>query len=96
MPVYWHALYTAKQVQKGRPKEAQVPERSVVEVKGVGDDVWLPAKSDQLSRYWGPYQLVLIANPRDFVLVGTDGSSGPASSPWIIPEKPIGHRAWER
>ncbi|MCY4573682.1 MAG: hypothetical protein OXF01_12865 [Gemmatimonadetes bacterium] len=28
-----YALYTAKQVQKGRPREGQVPERGVVEVK---------------------------------------------------------------
>ena len=34
-------LYTAKQVQKGRPREGQVPERGVVEVKGVGEDAWL-------------------------------------------------------
>ena len=27
-----YALYTAKQVQKGRPREGQVPERGVVEV----------------------------------------------------------------
>ena len=32
------ALYTAKQVQRGRPREGQVPERGVVEVKGVEDD----------------------------------------------------------
>ena len=36
-----YALYTAKQVQKGRPREGQVPERGVVEVKGVGEDAWL-------------------------------------------------------
>ena len=73
-----YALYTAKQVQKGRPRKGQVPERGVVEVKGVGDDAWLTAKSDQVSRYWGRYRLVLVTNLRDFVLVGTDGSGGPA------------------
>ena len=72
------ALYTAKQVQRGRPREGQVPERGVVEVKGVEDDAWLTANSDQVSRYWGRYRLVLVTNTRDFVLVGTDGSGDPA------------------
>ena len=73
-----YALYTAKQVQKGRPRDGQVPERGVVEVKGVGDDAWLTANSDQVSRYWGRYRLVLVTNMRDFVLVGADGSGDPA------------------
>ncbi len=73
-----YALYTAKQVQRGRPREGQVPERGVVEVKGVGEDAWLTAESDQVSRYWGHYRLVLVTNLRDFVLVGADGSGGPA------------------
>ena len=72
------ALYTAKQVQRGRPREGQVPERGVVEVKGVEDDAWLTANSDQVSRYWGRYRLVLVTNTRDFVLVGTDGTGSPA------------------
>ncbi len=71
-------LYAAKQVQRGRPREGQVPERGVVEVKGVEDDAWLTAESDQVSRYWGRYRLVLITNVRDFVLVGADGSGNPA------------------
>ena len=73
-----YALYTAKQVQKGRPREGQVPERGVVEVKGVGEDAWLTAESDQVTRYWGHYRLVLVTNLRDFVLVGADGSGSPA------------------
>ena len=36
-------LYAAKQVQQGRPREGQVPERGVVEVKAAGDDAWLTA-----------------------------------------------------
>ncbi len=72
------ALYTARQVQKGRPRPGQVPERGVVEVKGVGDDAWLTAKSDQVSRYWDRYRLVMVTNLRDFVLVGADGVGGPA------------------
>ena len=73
-----YALYTARQVQKGQPREGQVPERGVVEAKGVADDAWLTAKSKQVSRYWGRYGLVLVTNLRDFVLVGTDGSGSPA------------------
>ncbi len=72
------ALYTARQVQRGRPRPGQVPERGVVEVKGVGDNAWLTAESDQVSRYWGRYRLVLVTNLRNFVLVGADGRGGPA------------------
>ena len=63
------ALYTARQVQKGRPRPGQVPERGVVEVKGVGDDACLTAGSGQVSRYWGRYRVVLVTNLRNFVLV---------------------------
>ena len=71
-------LYAAKQVQKGQPRDGQMPERGVVEVKSVGDDAWLTANSDQVSRYWNHYRLVLVTNRRDFVLVseGRSGSSG--------------------
>ena len=70
-------LYAAKQVQQGRPREAQVPERGVVEVKAAGDDAWLTAAGDQVSRYWGRYRLVLVTNTRDFVLVGEDAAGRP-------------------
>ena len=72
------ALYAAKQVQKGLPRKGQVPERGVVEVKGVTDDAWLTAQSHQVSRYWGHYRKVLVTNLRDFILVGEDGSGRPA------------------
>ena len=72
------ALYTARQVQKGRPRPGQVPERGVVEVKGVDDDAWLTAGSGQVSRYWGRYRLVLVTNLRNFVLVGADAQGSPA------------------
>ena len=70
-------LYGAPQVQKGRPREGQVPERGVVEVKAAGDDAWLTAAGDQVSRYWGRYRLVLVTNTRDFVLVGEDAAGRP-------------------
>ena len=71
-------LYTARQVQKGRPREGQAPERGVVEVKAVDDDAWLTADSDQVSRYWNRYRLVLVTNACDFVLVGEDPAGRPA------------------
>ncbi|MDE0127051.1 MAG: hypothetical protein OXN97_21000 [Bryobacterales bacterium] len=43
-------------VQRGRPKGGQVPERGVVEVNGAGDDAWLTAESNQVTRYWGRYK----------------------------------------
>ena len=71
-------LYAAKQVQKGRLREGQIPARGVVEVKGVGDDAWLTADGEQVSRYWSRYQLVLVTNTRDFVLVGMDAAGRPS------------------
>ena len=71
-------LYAAKQVQKGRPREGQIPERGVVEVKVPDEDAWLTADSAQVSRYWNRYRLVLVTNTRDFVLVGEDAAGRPA------------------
>ena len=71
-------LYAAKQVQKGRPREGQLPECGVVEVKPADDDAWLTAESAQVSRYWDKYRLVLVTNTRDFVLVGEDAAGNPA------------------
>ena len=71
-------LYTAKQLQKGQPREGQTPQRGVVEVKAADDDAFVTATSAQVSRYWTRYRLVLVTNTRDFVLVGEDGSGQPA------------------
>ena len=71
-------LYAARQVQKGRPREGQTPERGVVEVKAAGDDAWATAASEQVGRYRGRYRLVLVTNCRDFVLVGEDAAGRPA------------------
>ena len=71
-------LYARKQLQKGTPRLGQVPERGVVEVKPAGDDAWLTASSDQVSRYWDLYKLVLVTNTRDFVLLGEDALSNSA------------------
>ena len=71
-------LYAAKQMQRGRQRDGQLPEGGVVEVKPVGDDAWLTADGDQVSRYWDRYQLVLVTNTRDFVLLGEDAQGRPA------------------
>ena len=71
-------LYAAGQVQKGRPKQGQAPERGVMEVKPTGDDAWLTAEGSQVSRYWERYRLVLVTNTRDFVLLGEDAQGKPA------------------
>ncbi len=72
-------LYAAKQLQRNQPREGQVPERGVVEVKSASDDAWLTAESAQVSRYWSRYRLVLVTNTRDFVLVGEDAAGHPAT-----------------
>ena len=70
-------LYAAKQIQRGRPKEGQLPEHGVVEVKPVDDDAWLTAQSDQVSRYWNRYRLVLVTNTRDFLMIDEDPAGVP-------------------
>ena len=70
-------LYAARQVQRGRPREGQLPSSGVVEVKPAGDDAWLTAGGDQVSRYWTRYRLVLVTNTRDFVLLGEDLEGNP-------------------
>ena len=65
-------LYTAKQVQRGRPREGQAPERGVVEVKSPHEDLRAPAVREQVTRYWGRYRLVLVTNLYEFGLVGPD------------------------
>ena len=71
-------LYAANQVQKGKPREGQSPERGVIEVKPASEDAWLTADSYQVSKYWGFYRIVLVTNTRDFVLVGQDAAGQPA------------------
>ena len=72
-------LYAAKQVQRGGlPKDDQLPEHGVVEVKSAEDDAWLTAESAQVSKYLGRYRQVLVTNYRDFLLVGEDANGNPA------------------
>ena len=70
-------LYTTRQVQKGKAKPGQKPERGVIEVKPVADDAWLTAASGQVTGYWEEYRQVLTTNFRDFVLVGEDPGGNP-------------------
>ena len=67
-------LYAARQMQKGKVRDGQIPERGVVEVKAAGDDAWATAASEQVSRYRDRYRLVLVTNCRDFVLVGENAA----------------------
>ena len=72
-------LYGAKQVQRGRPREGQVPERGVVEVKSSHDDMQAGAVREQVGRYWSRYRLVLVTNLREFMLVGEDAEGHEAT-----------------
>ena len=71
-------LYSAPQIQKGKPREGQLPERGVIEVKPATDDAWLTADGGQVSKYWGLYRVVLVTNTRDFVLLGEDAKGQPS------------------
>ena len=68
-------LYASKQVQRGRPRQDQIPERGVVEVKALNEDTSAPEVRTQVSRYWERYSLVLVTNLREFTLIGP-GKSG--------------------
>jgi hypothetical protein len=62
---------------QGAPLLGQTPSRGVVEVKPTSDDTWITANSKQISKYWNKYQLVLVTNYRDFLLVGRDKDGNP-------------------
>ena len=72
-------LYTAQQAQRGKPRDGQVPERGVVEVKAPGEDIQAVAIHDQVGRYWSRYNLVLVTNLLTFKLVGPDETGGEAT-----------------
>ena len=69
-------LYSAKQLQRRRPRPGQIPERGVVEVKPDADDVAEVAAGEQVARYWARYRLVLVTNLREFRLIGPDATRG--------------------
>jgi hypothetical protein len=49
----WASLYTSSQVQDGEPRKGQIPERGVIEVKGLAEQTWQTADSAQASKYFG-------------------------------------------
>ena len=69
-------LFSAKQVQRGRPRAGQIPERGVVEIKPDHDELQEIAVGEQVARYWDRYRLVLVTNLREFQLVGPDAAKG--------------------
>ncbi len=74
-------LLTKEQWDQGgaqTPFLGQVPARGVIEIKPTSDDAWVTAESDQVSEYWKMYQLVLVTNYRDFVLIGKDEHGKPS------------------
>lgn len=63
-------LFAASQLQKGKPRKGQMPERGVIEMKPVADDAWLKAGSDQVTKYFAAYRLVIVTNLREFLIIG--------------------------
>lgn len=75
-------LFTARQFRRksaDQPADPQNPERGVIEVKGTGDDAWVVARTNQISKYWDKYRQVLVTNYRDFVLIGQDANGKPVN-----------------
>ena len=74
-------LFTKEQWDHGNehsPLLGQVPSRGVIEIKPTNDDAWVTAEGEQVSKYWKTYQLVLVTNYRDFVLIGKDEHGKPS------------------
>lgn len=71
-------LYTQHQCRSGAPMPGQgeIPERGVVEVKGLTEEVLATSDTKQVSKYWKRYRLVLVTNYREFLLIGVDPAGG--------------------
>ncbi|MGH8736539.1 MAG: type ISP restriction/modification enzyme [Burkholderiales bacterium] len=68
-------LFTESQYAKrgdAEPLAGQMPERGVIEVKGVGADMKKLTAGEQVARYWAKYRLVLVTDLREFVLLGEE------------------------
>jgi hypothetical protein len=48
------------------------PDRGVIEAKGTGESIQVIAGSEQVTRYWEKFGLVLVTNLRGFLLIGRD------------------------
>jgi len=72
-------LYGQSQCRGGEPAPGAgaVPERGVVEVKGLAEETWFTADTTQVSQYWQHYGLVLVSNYRAFLLIGRDAQGQP-------------------
>jgi hypothetical protein len=68
-------LFTESQYGKrgdADPLPGQMPERGVIEVKPVGEDMQKLTAGEQVARYWAKYRLVLVTDLREFVLLGEE------------------------
>lgn len=72
-------LYSQSQCRGGEPAPGAgaLPERGVVEVKGLTEETWFTAETTQISQYWQYYGLVLVSNYRAFLLIGRDAQGQP-------------------
>ncbi len=70
-------LFAKSQLQRGTPRKGQMPERGVIEMKPVADDAWLTAKSEQVTKYFQTYRLVIVTNMRDFLIIGEEADGQP-------------------
>ncbi len=62
-------LYAKAQVKGGEVQPGQLPERGVVEMKGVAEPTTVTAASEQSHKYLERYGLLLITNLREFRLI---------------------------
>lgn len=73
-------LFSQDQLPRGGANEwteaLAIPERGVVEAKGVEADLEDVVGSEQVRDYLAAYGLVLVTNYRDFILLGRDGAAG--------------------
>ena len=65
-------LYTEEQFDRKtlKLKDAQSPNRGVIEVKSPAEPVDDISKTTQIEKYWHQYRLVLVTNLRDWQLIG--------------------------
>ena len=65
-------LFTADQFDRltSEVKNLGAPARGVIEVKSPGEPVNDTATTQQISKYWDRYKLVLVTNLRDWLLIG--------------------------
>jgi hypothetical protein len=64
-------------LQHGQPREGAVPERGVIEVKSLDEELAHLAITTQVSKYWQRYRLVLVTNYREFLLIGENERGQP-------------------